>query len=343
MKKVLLFALMISILILAACGGSKDDETGVAASAEGEKLVLRLAGQSPDDHPSTKAINKFAEQVNKETDGNVEIKVYPANQLGDYTTVYEEIGRGTIDMALITLPTPLDSRLDLIYVPYMTKTYADVESNYDENSFIFKKIKEINKDHGVDLLGFHANGFGGLGTTKEITNLLDLGEDKGVLLRAAPSDVFKFPMDDIGFRTVTIPFADLFTALQTGTAEGWAGGEASLNYLGYRDALKYYYQTNDFFNIDSLLINDEKFAGMDEEYKEVVLKYANELMLESFENAESFEKEYLEKLEEEGIEVVLFSEDEIETIASYVRETTWPRLEGPIGKDIIDELLENVK
>ncbi len=331
-----LFAILLASLVVSACSSSESGSDG----KDGDTIDIRLSGQSPDDHPSTQALYKFAEQVKEKTDGRINVKVYPANQLGDYTTVYQEIGQGTIDMALLSLPGELDDRLRLNFVPYLIENYKDIEKTIGTDSYVFNKLEEVNAEQGVQLLGFHANGFGGVGTTKEVTNLLDLGEDKGLLLRVAPDDVFRLPMEDIGFRTVTIPFADLYTSLQTGAADGWAGGEASLNYLGYRDVIKYFYQTNDFFNADAFIINKNLFDRLNEEDRKLIEELSKEMTDKSIETAEIYDKEYKEKLKEEGIKVVEFSKEEIHKLAEHVRKNTWPKLNDRLGDGIIDELMK---
>ncbi len=341
MKKMIVSIISVFILLLVTVGCSSESAGSADGKTETEDTFsFRIAGQSPDDHPSTQALYTFAEQVKEKTDGRIQMRIFPANQLGDYTTVYEELVRGTIEMALISTPSNLDSRLELLYMPYIAKGYNDIVDTHGTDSYVFEVMRELNEELGVQFLGFHANGFGGLGTTKEITNLLELGVDKDLLLRVPPMDIFRQPMVDIGFRTVTIPYADLYTALQTGSADGWSGGEASLNYLGFRDVIKYYYQTNDFVNVDSLLMNKELFEKLNDEDRLIIEDLANELMLKSFEIAEGDDEKYRKLMEERGIEVVDLSEEEISKIAEHVRENTWPNLRGRLGDKIIDELLK---
>ncbi|MCF6409110.1 TRAP transporter substrate-binding protein DctP [Pseudalkalibacillus salsuginis] len=333
-----LFAILLASLVVSACSSSESVSDGKGKA--GDTIDIRISGQSPDDHPSTQSLYKFAEQVKEKTDGRINVKVYPANQLGDYTTVYQEVGQGTIDMALISLPGELDDRLRLNFVPYLIEDYKDIEKTIGTDSYVFNKLQEINNEQGVQLLGFYANGFGGIGTAKEMTNLLDLGEDKGLLIRVPPDDVFKKPMEDIGFRTVTIPYADLYTSLQTGSADGWSGGEASLNYLGFRDVIKYFYSTNDFFNADAFIINKNLFEKINKEDRKIIEDLSEEMMAKSIETVENYDKEYREKLEEEGIKVVQLNEEEIQKLAEHVRKNTWPELKDHLGDDIIDELMK---
>jgi len=347
MKKLMVVLLaLVFAFAMAACNSSKPESANSTGSdggsgGGGEKFVLKLAGQAPDDHPSTQALYKFAEQIKEKTNGQVEIKVYPANQLGDYTTVYKEVLQGTIEMALITTPSEIDKRLDLLMMPYMVTGYTDnLEEKYKKGSYIFDTMNRINQEHGARLLAIHANGFGGLGTTKEIQNLTNIGADKGILIRTPPMPVFNEPMKDLGFRTVTIPYADLYTALQTGAADGWSGGEASLNYHGFRDVIKYFYTTNDFFNADALYINNALWERLGAENQRIIEEAAEELQLNSFATAEQYDNEYLKKLEEAGIKVVRLTEEEIRTLAEHVRKTTWPKLKADMTDEIIDGMIE---
>jgi len=48
-------------------------------------------------------------------------------------------------------------------------------------------------------------------------------------------------------------------------------------------------------------------------------------------------------MEKEGIEIVELSEDEINQLAQYVRENTWPKLKERMTDELIDGLIESIK
>ena len=342
LKKTLLGVFIFSIfLLLAACGSdSSTAKTSDGEESGGETIEFKIAGYSPEDHPGTQALFDFAEEIEKNSDGRLKAKVYPANQLGDYITVYKEVMEGTIEMALITTPSETDPRLDLLLTPYIATTYEQVEQIYGKDSFVIEKMQEINNEQGIQMLGVHANGFGGVGTKEEVQNLTDPDADKGLMIRTALGPIYSEPMKDIGFRVMTIPLADLSTSMQTGTVDGWSGGEASLNYFGYRDIINYFYTTNDFFNADAFYINKELWDGLSEEDQEIIQTAANELSENSFATAQDYDAEYRNKLEEEGVEVIELSEEEVAGLAEAVRERTYPKLKEEMGEELIDELLE---
>ena len=336
MKKGLLFiSLLVMALFLGACGNNDK-----ASGEGGEKTYeLKFGGIMPEDHPTTIAMKKIAKDVEEQTDGRIKIKVFPASQLGDYTLMYEEISKGTLDMGLMSSPSHLDSRQEMVLLPYLFKDYAQAEEQFKLDSFVGKKLQEIDNEQNIQLLGFYAQGFGGLGTKNEVKDPLDFSSNKEVLLRVPGMDTFIKNAEDLGFNTVPLPYADLYTALQAGTVEGWVGGHPQVNYMQFRDVINYYYQYNNFFEAHNLYINKDLWNSFTEEDRELFQKLADEMTAYSFETAEQLEEEYRAKLKEEGIEVIEFTDEELQTLADYSRENSWTVAEETIGKDLLDELM----
>ncbi|MFA1820844.1 TRAP transporter substrate-binding protein DctP [Virgibacillus oceani] len=219
MKKIVYSSFIIFLLVLAACGGGETEESGTSEAA-GESMTLRVAGQNNEDHPNTIALEKMAETISAETDGRIEMEIFPANQLGDYTLMYEEISKGTVDMGLISTPTHLDSRLEMNILPYLFSNYEEVREHFQMDTFFGETLQEIHNEQNIQLLGFFAEGFGGIGTTTAINEPTNPEADKDVLLRVPGIDITTNNAQNLGFNTVSVPYADLYQALQSGTAEG---------------------------------------------------------------------------------------------------------------------------
>src|SRR5699024_1559788 len=111
-------------------------------------------------------------------------------------------------MGSISTPSQLDKNLELVFMSYLVKNYEEVKNVYGENSELFNFLHDRHQDLDVKLLGFHAEGFGGIGTTKEIENLKP-GESKGLEIRVPQQRVFEIPIGDLGFNTTSIPYEDL--------------------------------------------------------------------------------------------------------------------------------------
>jgi TRAP-type C4-dicarboxylate transport system substrate-binding protein len=308
------------------------------ANAAEKKVRIRVASQYAEDHPATKALEQFKSRIEKETDGRISIRLYPANQLGDYTQVYEELRRSTIDMGLISVPSQFDTRLEVTYLHYLAMNYDEARKIYAGDSVLFNAMDKLHNALDVKFLGFNVEGFGGLGLAKKPDNMRSATADKGILLRVPPMAVFKQTADDEGFKTVSVPFAELYTALQTGVADGWSGGPAILNYLQFRDVIKYFVVNNNFFENTSYLMSAKKWASLSPADQKLIGDAVADLSMKSFDIAEEGDAKYQKMLADAGIEVVKLTDDELKAWADNCRKVTWPTLEERLSKELIDEL-----
>lgn len=308
------------------------------ANAAEKKVRIRVASQYAEDHPATKALEQFKSRIEKETNGRISIRLYPANQLGDYTQVYEELRRGTIDMGLISVPSQFDTRLEVTYLHYLAMNYDEARKIYARGSVLFNAMDKLHNALDVKFLGFNVEGFGGLGLAKKPDNMRSATADKGILLRVPPMAVFKQTADDEGFKTISVPFAELYTALQTGVADGWSGGPAILNYLQFRDVIKYFVVNNNFFENTSYLMSAKKWASLSPADQKIIGDAIADLSMKSFDIAEEGDAKYQKMLADAGIEVVKLTDDELKAWADNCRKVTWPKLEERLTKELIGEL-----
>jgi TRAP-type C4-dicarboxylate transport system substrate-binding protein len=322
---------LLAVLLIAVTGFSSP------AAAAG-KYRIKVASQYAKDHPATKALEEFKKQVETASDGRIKIRLFPANQLGDYTQVYEELRRGTIDMGLISVPSQFDTRLEVTYLHYLAMNYDEARTIYARGSVLFNAMDKLHKALDVKFLGFNVEGFGGLGLAKKPDNMRDPATGKGILLRVPPMAVFKDTADDQGFNTVSVPFAELYTALQTGVADGWSGGPAILNYLQFRDVIKYFLVNNNFFENTSYLMSSKMWNELDAADRTLIADAVADLSLKSFEIAQEGDEKYQQLLSEAGIEVVKLSDEELKAWADHCRKMTWPKLEARLSRELIDAL-----
>ena len=113
------------LLGLAGCGGGETQQ-----GSTDETYELTWAGISSTEAIDTWIGEEVADRVAEQTDGHVQITVYPANQLGDLTVAYDEIMAGNIDMGLFTMYGTYDMIVESVYTPFLT-------SNLDEFREVF--------------------------------------------------------------------------------------------------------------------------------------------------------------------------------------------------------------
>ena len=323
---------LVSIMVLSGFSGE-----GFAME---KKVVLRMAGQSPMEHVSTKHMFKLKEIVEKESNGSIELKLYPANQLGDYTQVYEELMRGSLDFALISISPRFNPKFQIDGIPFLIQDYADLGKYTARDGEYFKVMSSFTEENNVRLLGFHIDGFIGLGTTKTLVDPLDPTVAQDALIRIPNKETAKMFLTDVGYKTVSVPYAELFTALQTGVADGWWGGTANLNYFGFRDVIKNYYDLKLGLEQEYFLMSKRAWGKLNDEQKATIEDAVMEIEKARAEFCASEDATYMKKLEEHGVKVFRYTQEEMVPLVSFMKANVWPKYGKYIGQDLADALIE---
>src|SRR5512134_577101 len=93
----------------------------LGCARDGSQYELRLGHDQTDGHPYDLAAEHFAERVAEATSGAVQIRVFPAAQLGDSPEQIEGLRLGTLDLALAAFShaSQFCTELALFGVPYL--------------------------------------------------------------------------------------------------------------------------------------------------------------------------------------------------------------------------------
>lgn len=306
--------------------------------AEAKPITLKFAGINPIEHSSTVEMKKMAKNIETATDGAIKVRVFPAGQLGDYSLVYEEITKGTIDMALIPIPTEYEPKHQITLVPGIARNYNEIRDVFAKDGWLYNVVKELHEGLDVVFLGFQIEGFGGIGSAKEITDPLNPNVPKNMLCRISTMELDKLVLEALNYPTVTIPYSDLYTALQTGVAEGWYGGAAIHTYQSYRDVLDYWYNFHLFVETYQLVVSKKSWDELTPEQQEILRSEAEALCVNSIAIAENEENDCLNKMKEAGMKVYIYTAEELEPINHQIRTVVWPKLNTLLGQELTDEL-----
>ena len=337
MKRLLsgILATGMALTMLTGCGGGNG-----GSSTGGDNFELRIATHYNQEHLGYASLERIKEKLENDSDGRLKVTLYPSSQLGDYTLTFQELSEGTVDMALIPIPSEYDSRLEMNFIPYLVNSYDDLESAFGKDSYFFGKYTEIMGDLNIKLLGIYAEGMIGFGFSNEPKNYQDVNASKkDILVRAPAIEVYNLVTQDMGFSATTIPYGDLYTAMQTGVCDGWVGGTPQLNYSDFRDVIKYYVPYNVFVENIGYLMSQNIFDGMPEDLQTLIEDTFMDEAVNSYKTAKEGDEEALQKMKDYGITILELSDAELEAYKQHVIEVTWPKLSANIGEDILNDLI----
>jgi len=349
MKKFVTMLMALAMLVgcLTGCGSSSASSgsgSAAAGSSSGEKSVtLKIHCDYTEDHPTAKLLQEFCDRVSADTNGSLTIKPYFAGALGDYSTVFDEVVQGSIDMTFGAPSTTYGNVFGISLFPYLATSWDNASTVFGDGSFLLTTMQKACKDQGVNLLAVQCVGTGCLASSKMPTNWDVWGADKGILCRVPNADYMSIPTKAMGYNVQSINWSELFTAMQTGVVDGFVGGHPPAVYDQFRDVVKYVIQINNFFECGFIAINQKTFDKLSADQQQALQTEAKWAFQESCTRGAATEQEYLQKLSDYGIKVIVPDQSVLDDFAKHCREEVWPQLKDLLGDDIYNGMVENFK
>jgi len=334
MKKLirLLFVLAIVISLLSLIGISVGAQT----------YHWKIQHIRPIDTDIDKDVHWLVDTLKEKSNGRINIDIFPASQLGDYTVVQERVGIGDVEMQLACIGTGMDLSLMIQSLPYIARNWDDAKKLYATGSVLMNIISEKLAKQNLKLISGWPCYFGGIATTKEVPEPANPDVPKNIKIRVPPQKAFEIAAENYGFIATPTAWSETFTALQTGIVEGGIGAGAEGYYSNFRDLLKYYYAVNDHFEHWYFYMNMDLWNSLSEEDQKIIEETGLELERKRFAIAEERE-DYNEKLlSDYGIKVITFTDEELDNFAQKIRKSVWPAVEDVIGAELITKIAESV-
>ena len=343
MKKLLALLLAGAMaLSMVACGGSKPAPEAADPNAF-EPITLKFANQHPGDGTASKSDQAICDAIEEATEGRVKVELYTDSSLGDYTSVFDEMMVGTIDMAHITAVETYDARMSGSMLPYLGSNYDELRKAYDPEGYLYKTVFEVAQGLGLRTFGFYCEGFSGIGTGPEVTDPTVPGAAKNAVVRVPGVDAFALPARALGYTTSTIAYSDTYTAIQTNTVQGWVGGPPNLNYLYFRDVINNYYHYMLTQEATQIFMSEKTWAKLLPEDQAAIDSIIKAECAKSFELAAADDANYMQMMKDAGINVVEFTDAERAAMADFVRTNVWPELAKGTSQEFLDGILASLE
>lgn len=283
-------------------------------------------------------IRELTEEISRKTSGQIKFDIYPASKLGDYSVVQERCSFGEVEMYIGPFGTSIDKRLALPAVPYLVKDWKDAKRVFSGDSLLMKRMASFLEPQNIKLLGGWPVYFGGIMLTKKPEAPKDPSVKKNMIIRVPPINSFKLTAKALGYTPYPITWVYARSGLESGMVEGLIGGGAE-GYLGLSKYGKYYLAINDHFEHWLVYMNLDLWNSLSEKDQNTISTAVKTMEYERFQVAEEDEKQSLAKLEQAGVEVVRFNDQDINKIRKKIIDDVWPQLEQETGEDF-SSLLE---
>ncbi len=314
-----------------AVAGCAQEQNCDSAAAGGERFSWKMVTTWPPNFPGMgTGVARMVEQIDEASGGRLQIKVYAAGELVPAFEVFDTVSRGSAEMghgAAYYWKGKAEATQFFTAIPFGMNVmemngwlyYGGGLELYRELYADFNLVPFLAGNTGVQMGGWF---------NREINSLEDL---KGLTMRIP--GLGGEALKRAGGTPVTLPGAEIFTALKTGSIDAteWVGPYNDM-IMGLHEAARYYYYPGwqEPGPMLECIVNQEALATLPSDLRQIVelaCAALNDQM-----TAEFFARnaEYLEQLEQdETVDIRAFPDE----VMAQLRELTDELIAELVARD----------
>ncbi len=249
-------------MMMTACGKNDGEQ----------RYAYPLATASPEDTVTQIYAEKFAEEVDRLSNGSIKIQVYANSTLGGDRELLESCKDGDIPFVVQNTAPQVTFMPDLAIfdVPCAFENLEECRDVLDDAEFS-SLISGVYEKGGYQLLGIADQGFRIMSTNKPVKGI---GDFKGQKIRTMENPFHLAFWKSIGANPTPMSFAEVYIGLQQHTIDAQENPYEVIVSNRLYEQQDYVVETNHLPHLITLIMNDEFFKGMPEENQRILKEAA---------------------------------------------------------------------
>ncbi len=265
--------------------------------ATDKSVVLKLSHTGAIEHHYQYGSVMFKNLVAGMTDGKVDIKIYPLDQLGSQRESVEGAQLGTVDLVLTSdvLLSTFEPGFGALNLPFLFNNYKDLSRVLDGK--VGQELSDRLAEKGLIVLAYWENGFRDITNSKRpIVKPADL---EGLKIRTPSGEVFVNAFNNWGANATPMSLGEVYSALQVGTIDGQENPPAHVLDRKFYEVQDYYSITHHIHVAEPLIISKNTWNSLSGEYQQILKKAATQVALWMREYVQNKNAEQIETLKTE--------------------------------------------
>ena len=244
------------------------------ARAQSAEFTYKYANNLPDTHPMNARAREMAAAIKQETNGRVELQIFPSSQLGSDTDTLSQIRSGGVEFFTLSglILSTLVPAASINGIGFAFPDYDAVWKAMDGELGAYVRA-QIAKANLVAMEKIWDNGFRQTtSSTKPINTPDDL---KGMKLRVPVSPLWTSMYKAFDAAPASINFNEVYTALQTKVVDGQENPLAIISTAKLNEVQKYCSLTNHMWDGFWFLANRRAWERLPEDVRAIMTKHIN--------------------------------------------------------------------
>lgn len=328
MKKLSLCA---SLVVLAT--------TFCLGAATAQEIKAKFGTSNPESHPQTLGARKFADIVDKKSNGRIKITVYSAAQLGSDQQMQAALRGGTQEFTAPSTATlaNLVKEFGVFGLPFAfdNEKHADAVLDGPFGQKILAKLLER------DLVGlaYWENGFRNFTNSRRpVSKIEDLS---GLKVRTMQNNMYIDMFNGMGANSVPMPVNELFTALETKAVDGQENPFTVVYAQKFYDVQKYLATTRHAYDVLVMIASKKFWDKLSDADRKLMQEAAQEAKEFQRKTSRELNVKAREDLVKAGMQVTDFSDAERQKMREKLQAVT-AKYRGIVGEEVSKEFFDTL-
>jgi tripartite ATP-independent transporter DctP family solute receptor len=307
-----------------------------APTAHAQSMLLIGNATAGDTQASVN--EKFAELLNKYSNGRFKASVRHGQALGNNTQMIAALQAGSIHGMIFPagFVSTVVPEMSLFDMPFLLPGAPAKITAFATQSKAAARMIELAGQKGIHIIGFHGIGPQSFLAKFPITKLADI---QGKKFRVIPSPPRVGAYQDWGAVARPMELGEVYTSLQQGALDGMENPPDVIYKMKLHEVAKYYVITEHFAFASNVIVSKRWFEGLPTDLKEAVTRAGKEAIAfadDAYTKSQNSSLEEMRKV----ISVTTMPADELQKMKDLTRKGVWERMKADAQRGPVVRLLE---
>jgi tripartite ATP-independent transporter DctP family solute receptor len=258
-------------------------------------FLFRYCNSQPAQHPRSQSMIFFEEELEKRTDGKIQVENYFSAILGTEFEVLDMVATGSLQGTRSGGFTNVNKKYNLYMLPFLVEDW-DQAIKLMSSEFT-KRINEESRANGFHVpvcgisQGFRAH-------TNNVRPIESPDDIKGLKMRVPQQEVYVVNAQAFGVNPQEIPYSEAYMALKLGVVDGQDNAVSNIWDYKIYEVQEYLTITNYAIGPDPFIVNLEWYNTLPDDLKRIFDEVSVEAMNYSDQLNREKEGEYIGLLSE---------------------------------------------
>lgn len=331
-RKIVLTFMILVVILISGCGKKKMIDT-----SEVQRYAWPLGTASPADTVTQIYAQKFADEVERLSNGTMKIQVYPNSTIGGDVELLESCKAGDIPFVVQNTAPQVSfmPEISVFDLPCAYKTIEEVRKAVDNEEY-YGMIQDVYDNAGYKLLGYADQGFRVMTSNIKIEKLSDF---KGIKIRTMENPYHIAFWNSLGANPTPMTFSEVYIGLQQGTIDAQENPYEVITSSKLYEQQKFTINTNHLPHLISLIVSDEFYQSLSKDKQKIIDEAAKTAKVYAREAADERILEKIQTITTNGTEIIDISEELYQEI-KQASSPVYDEIKGVAGQELVNTYLE---